>query len=289
MKIGFIGAGKIGFSLGKYMKEGGVQVAGYYSRHTDSAKEAARFTDTAYYEDIYMLIKDSDALFITVPDGSIPQVFDGIKHAVNNKIICHCSGALTAAEAFAKEEKWGFFGYSIHPLFAVSNKYDSYRELPGVFFALEGNKKYLNEMKAMLESLGNPVAVIPAEKKRKYHLAAALASNYVISLVSWSLDLMGECGFTEKEALAALKPILIGNMEHLAECGPVESLTGPVERNDISTIEKHLGQLEEEDRLLYSLLSKKLLKTAKKKHEECDYRRLRELLKGKSEAQQKGE
>ena len=30
MKAGFIGAGKVGFSLGKYLAENGIQVTGFY-------------------------------------------------------------------------------------------------------------------------------------------------------------------------------------------------------------------------------------------------------------------
>lgn len=33
MKIGFIGAGKVGFSLGMFFVQGGISVTGYYSRH----------------------------------------------------------------------------------------------------------------------------------------------------------------------------------------------------------------------------------------------------------------
>ena len=44
MRIGFIGAGKVGFSLGRYLAEGGVTVTGYYSRNSRSAREAAEFT-----------------------------------------------------------------------------------------------------------------------------------------------------------------------------------------------------------------------------------------------------
>ena len=41
MKVGFIGAGKVGFSLGKYFKTHGVSVVGYYSKTPESAKSAA--------------------------------------------------------------------------------------------------------------------------------------------------------------------------------------------------------------------------------------------------------
>ena len=41
MQIGFIGAGKVGVSLGKYFKEKGREVAGYYSLTEKSAQWAA--------------------------------------------------------------------------------------------------------------------------------------------------------------------------------------------------------------------------------------------------------
>ena len=50
MQIGFIGAGKVGVSLGKYFKEKGRNVGGYYSLTRASAAWAAAFTQTTCYE-----------------------------------------------------------------------------------------------------------------------------------------------------------------------------------------------------------------------------------------------
>ena len=47
MKIGFIGAGKVGFSLGKYLADNNQKVIGYYSEFTEDAKEASKFTNSA--------------------------------------------------------------------------------------------------------------------------------------------------------------------------------------------------------------------------------------------------
>ena len=44
MKTGFIGAGKVGFSLGKMFAESGLPLTGYYSRQREAAQEAAAFT-----------------------------------------------------------------------------------------------------------------------------------------------------------------------------------------------------------------------------------------------------
>ena len=79
MKTGFIGAGKVGFTLGKFFCSKGstdctessnsIKVTGYYSRNTQSAEEAAKFTGTKAFTDIGALIEASDVLFLTVPDG----------------------------------------------------------------------------------------------------------------------------------------------------------------------------------------------------------------------------
>ena len=101
MRIGLIGAGKVGFSLGKFFVQGGVPVTGYWSRHRESMREAALFTGTKQYDALEALVQDSDALFLTVPDGVISSVFQTLKEFdISEKQICHCSGAMTAGEAF---------------------------------------------------------------------------------------------------------------------------------------------------------------------------------------------
>ena len=81
MKIGFIGAGRVGFTLGKYFCEHGVEVAGYYSRNIQSAKEAAEFTHSRVYDVPAKLLEACDILFLTVPDGIIPQIYREIGRA----------------------------------------------------------------------------------------------------------------------------------------------------------------------------------------------------------------
>ena len=65
MEIGFIGAGKVGFSLGKYFTEHGVTVKGYYSRDPESARAAAEFTGTSLFTSTEELLAACDTIFIT--------------------------------------------------------------------------------------------------------------------------------------------------------------------------------------------------------------------------------
>ena len=97
IKFGFIGAGKVGFSLGKYLKENSIDISGYYSKSQHSSKEAAIFTNTRQYNNLEDLIKNSDAIFITTPDNQIADVWNEVKKLpIKEKLICHCSGSISS-------------------------------------------------------------------------------------------------------------------------------------------------------------------------------------------------
>ena len=281
MKIGFIGAGKVGFSLGMFFVQGGISVTGYYSRHPGSAREAAQMTGTKQYESLEALVRASDALFLTVSDGAISSVFQQLREFdLAGKQICHCSGAMTAREAFPGVEHTGADHYSIHPLFPISDKYAAWRELPGAFFCLEGHGSHLTWWADTLGTLGATVRVIPSQGKVTYHAACAMASNLVCALVKESVDLLAGCGFSQEEALTALAPLMKANLDHLVQDGPQKALTGPVERGDTTTVAKHLACLPQGDgQQLYRVASRRLIRLAEEKHPDVDYRPMKELLK----------
>ena len=280
MRIGFIGAGKVGFSLGKYLSVNGMTLSGYFSRSRSSAEEAAGFTDSAVFDSTCELLAESDVIFITVPDGTISSVFSQLKgRGISGKTICHCSGAMTANEAFGELSSLGAYGCSIHPLFPVSSRYESYKELKDAFFCLEGDTEAVETWKELFTGFGNPVRVISGDTKKEYHAACAISSNLVCALAAESIGLMEKCGFSEEEALAALSPLAVANIKKVFSAGPVNALTGPVERCDISTVKKHLDCLPEgPGKEMYRAVSLRLTDTAAKKHPDTDYSEMRAVL-----------
>ena len=289
MKFGFIGAGKVGFSLGKYLADNNQNVVGYYSIINEEAIEAAKFTGSKYYENMEQLVEDSEVLFLTVPDGQIENLWNQLKSShknwmakynkplLNNKIVCHCSGALSS-DIFSSIAEYESFGYSIHPLFAVSNRYESYKELSDSYFTIEGNIEKINKMKELFESFGNTVCIISKDDKIKFHGAAAIASNLVVGLIGLSEELLKQCGFDEKSAHNALAPIIKGNVKHIVEEGDVEALTGPIERCDVSTVRKHMSVFDKKTNEIYKAVSKEVLEIAKIKNKDRDYSKMEEVL-----------
>ncbi len=260
------------------MTERGVCVSGYYSRRMESAIQASDFTCTKYYETLEELTVSSDALFLTVPDGAIEEVWNSVKgYSLKGKFICHCSGAMSSA-VFSGIGQMGAFGYSIHPLFAVHDRLQSYKEISQAYFTIEGSDEYIPFWKEFFGALGNPVRVIQAEQKILYHSAAVFASNLVTGLFETGVSLLMECGFDRKSAEEALKALFLNHCRSVAEVGPKDALTGPVERLDVGTIQKHLEALSGNKREIYVRLSQVLTEIAGHKHPERDYTELSHLL-----------
>lgn len=278
MRIGFVGAGKVGVTLGRYFTEHHTDVSGYYSRNSFTARQASEFTHTRYYETLEDIAASSDALFLTVPDGAIEEVWNSLKrYSLTGKLICHCSGAMSSA-VFSGISRMGAFGYSIHPLFAISSKQNSYKEISQAYFTIEGDGAYLDFWKSFFEKLGNPVRVIRPEDKVLYHSAAVFVSNLVTGLYEAGVVLLMSCGFDRKSAEAALAPLFVNNARGVAQNGTAAALTGPVERADVMTVREHLEALPEEEREIYLRISAKLLEIARRKDPERDYGELSQIL-----------
>lgn len=272
MRIGIIGAGKVGVTLGKYLTDAGVTVSGFYSRTRESAAIAADFVQTTVYIDLEDLVRASDTLFITTPDGEIGKVWDCIAgYDLTNKIICHFSGSLSS-NVFSGIEETGASGLSIHPMYAFSDKFSSYQQFYTAYLVMEGQENARMPMQALFGgSLGHTILTIDAKDKMKYHAAAAMASNYMIAMLETALKLFVECGFSYEDSLAMLRPIVQNNVASMLEKGPVEALTGPVERGDVSTVEKHLDVLAGGPaETVYRELGEMLVDIAKRKHPEWD-------------------
>jgi len=280
MKIGFIGAGKVGFSLGKHFGLHGAVIGGYYSKNPLSARKAADFTGSRQYKSLDQILSDNDVLFLTVPDGEILSVWNKLKilPCVKNKIICHCSGALSSY-IFSDAEELSVFGFSVHPIFAIYSQMESYKQLSKAIFTIEGNPQKTDEIVSLISGMGNSVRVINGQVKAKYHAATVMASNQMTALVHSAVGLLCECGFSQQQALDALIPLMLGNLSNIAAVGTVQALTGPAERNDLQTVQKHLECLENGQRALYQDLSLVLVEIAREKHPDRNYDEIEGLLK----------
>ena len=278
IKIGFIGAGKVGTSLGKLFVQHGLCVTGYYSRTPQHAQQAAAFTQTQWFSSLEDVLNASDTLFVTTPDGVITRIWETMAaQSIKRKCICHCSGALSSSVFYHADER-GVTVCSVHPLLAVSDKFSSWEQLEGAYFTLEGSGA--DEIETCLHTCGVQTVIIDAAQKVRYHLAACVVSNLAVGLSDWGIELLTQCGFTAQQAQQALTPLILGNAQAICAKGSKDALTGPAERGDLETIQSHISCLDHNDQVLYALLTQKLCKLAQQKHPDRNNTALTDYLEG---------
>lgn len=295
MKIGFIGAGRTGVSLGKYFKENGLKIGGYYSRTAESARWAAEFTQSDVYDSIKEIISSCSMVLFTVPDDAIAKVWEEAKLFVNGSLIGHCSG-LHSSNIFSDADSKKCSVFSVHPLCAISSREHSWENLPRAMFTIEGNPSIIHIIEAVFRKTGNRTKIVNPEQKALYHAAAAMASNQVTAVISMAAELFYSCGFSQSEAEQEAGLLAEVTLKNIGKQGCVNSLTGPVERNDLKTITAHLAALDQLEksgpvtgwfgknseiiRSTYRENTKYLIRLSQKKNPIRDYSRMNGLICG---------
>ena len=175
-----------------------------------------------------------------MPDGQLADLADtltGIRRPWGRTVVLHTSGALPAS-VLAPLAAEGANVLSFHPLQAVVADSDAHT-LDGVYVGLEGEPRAVAAGVELVSALGLRYVVVPAEAKPRYHLAAVMASNFVVTLLGVVQEVLGSVGIDRADAMAILTPLLQGTLDNLAANGPEDALTGPVARGDVETLRRH--------------------------------------------------
>ena len=280
MKIGFIGAGKVGTTLAKAFVEAGLNVVGFYSRSPKSAQFSAQFTGSEAFQTINKLVTAADLILLTVSDDALPAVIETLRPLpLADKTICHTSGVYSIDDLFADRAQLGALGVGLHPLYPFHDKTTVWQSIKEATFTIEGDTEAATTLQNTLASLGFTVKPIAPTQKAAYHAAASIACNFTCPLMAQSLSLMARSGFSEREALDALRPLLEANLQNILAVGPESALTGPIDRNDIGTVTKHLNALETDtDRRHYAVTALRLVDIARQRHPDENYQTLIHLL-----------
>ena len=201
-------------------------------------------------------------LLIAVPDHAIAPVAEAVAaSALPAPVpVLHLSGAL-GSEVLSPLAARGIPTGSLHPLVAFADE-DAATLLSGAWFGVEGDVAACRAAERIVEWLGGTVLPLSTEGKPLYHAAAVMASNHLVALLSVAEEWMQRAGVPAEVARGALLSLAEGAMENVRRRGPVEGLTGPVVRGDLSTVSAHLARLSGKDLHLYSVLASIALELA---------------------------
>jgi len=264
MKFGIIGTGIVGTALAVRLEEAGHECLGV---HTRSRLSYVRFRKYLKIDHLTIeeLVPAVDILFITTQDGVIRSIAEKLSENAlikSGQVWIHCSGSLPS-EVLRVKESLPVCYLSLHPLQAFASVEEALTILPGTHFGIEGDKEELGE--EIVKDLGGIPHHILAEKKTLYHTGAVVASNYLVVLASFAVELFAEAGIPGEEALDSLLPLMRGTLSNLEQVGIPQALTGPIARGDAQVVQGHLDYMPPELVEIYQGLGLKALELGENK------------------------
>lgn len=279
--INFIGAGNLGKTIGRLLVINKIgTIVGICNQSEESTRKAIDFIGAGHYYSDVSALPNADLTLITTPDDVIGRV---CKEYSNNpfikegNIVIHCSGSLGSDILFSVKKK-GVLTASIHPMRSFANPEYSAMHYRGTFCALEGDAEALNIIQPIFDAIGSTTYLIDASNKSSYHAAGVFASNYLVTLSLQALHCMTFSGVEEPLAMQIITNIMSGTISNLqTTLSPHQSLTGPIQRGDITSIQSHMAHLPNQKlRRLYSILGEATLELTD--HDEDKKKVIREVL-----------
>jgi predicted short-subunit dehydrogenase-like oxidoreductase (DUF2520 family) len=163
-----------------------------------------------------------DLVVLCVPDRAIADVAAAI---TPGPWVAHVSGATALAALDPHPRRFG-----VHPLQTFTLRRGA-EQLDGAWAAVTAETDEARRIATWLaETLGLRPFPLLDENRAAYHAGAAIASNYLVTLRQAAGSLLEAAGAPPE----ALDPLMTRTIENGFE------LTGPIQRGDWETVERHL-------------------------------------------------
>ncbi len=242
LRIGFMGAGRLGQALAWSLTQAGLKVVAVSSRQEAHARALASPIKDCACMAPQAVVDACDLVFVTTPDSVIGTTCEGLTWRAGQAVV-HCCG-VTEVGVLAHALSQGASIGGFHPMQTFGDPHAAAQSLPGCTITVEAEQPELMQgLLALVQRLHCVPNCLPAGMRGCYHAAAGYTSQFINALFDQAVRLWQSWGATEEEALRALLPLAQGTLSAIQSAGVARGMPGPVSRGDLSSIEKHLAAI----------------------------------------------
>ena len=241
LRIGFIGAGRLGQALAWSLASSGLAVCAVASRRADGAQALADRIAGCRVLPAQAVADACDLVFVTTPDAAIAATLAACRWREGMAVV-HCSGVTEVAALDAARRDGALTG-GFHPMQTFGDPEAAARSLPGCTITIEAPQPLDATLVALAGRLQCRVNRLPPGMRARDHAAAGYTSQVIHVLFDEAAALWRTWGATEAQAVDALLPLARGTLEAIASAGIARAMPGPVSRGDVESIAKHTEAL----------------------------------------------
>src|SRR6195952_557226 len=244
LRVGVVGAGRVGAVLGAALAAAGHDVVAASGVSAASAERAARLLPGVPLLPADEVVAAVDLVVLAVPDDTLPGLVAGLAETGAwrpGQLTFHTSGAHGLA-VLAPAERAGVLPLALHPAMTFSGVAEDADRLVGAPFGVTSRPEHRAVAETLVLEMGGEPFFVAEEDRRLYHAALVTGANHLVTLVAEAADLLRAAGVAEPARVLA--PLLTAALDNGLRRGD-RGLTGPVSRGDVGTVADHLATLEE--------------------------------------------
>jgi predicted short-subunit dehydrogenase-like oxidoreductase (DUF2520 family) len=245
--VAILGPGRVGTAVGFLLRSAGYEITALAGRSAKSCRSAIPFTGGKIYPSAAEAASRARCILITVSDDAIQGVCDAVAEStpLKGKKVIHMSGA-GGLDLLRSARDAGARVGSIHPIQSFADVRGAIENIPGSTFGITVDDRIRTWAVRFVRDLGGQPFLVSESDKPLYHAAACLASNYLVTLMHAAEEIYLSLGLSPEKAVRAFWPLVKGTIRNIESKGTVQSLTGPIARGDIGTVEKHLSAFQDD-------------------------------------------
>ena len=242
LRVGIIGAGRVGAVLGAALAAAGHDVVAASGLSAASAERATRLLPGVPLRPADEVVAAADLVVLAVPDDTLSGLVAGLAETGAwraGQLTFHTSGAHGLA-VLTPAERAGVLPLALHPAMTFSGALEDTDRLPGAPFGVTSRDEHRAVAETLVLEMGGEPFFVAEDDRRLYHAALVTGANHLVTLVAEAADLLRTAGVADPARV--LGPLLTAALDNGLRRGD-RGLTGPVSRGDVGTVAAHLQTL----------------------------------------------
>jgi predicted short-subunit dehydrogenase-like oxidoreductase (DUF2520 family) len=242
LRVGIIGAGRVGAVLGAALSAAGHDVVAASGVSAASAERAARLLPGVRLLPADEVVAAADLVVLAVPDDTLAGLVAGLAGTGAwraGQLAFHTSGAHGLA-VLAPAERAGVLPLALHPAMTFSGAPEDADRLTAAPFGVTSRPEHRPVAETLVLEMGGEPFFVAEADRRLYHAALVTGANHLVTLVAEAADLLRTAGIDDPGRVLA--PLLTAALDNGLRRGD-RGLTGPVSRGDVGTVRDHLETL----------------------------------------------
>lgn len=253
-QLHILGAGRAGTTLASAWREAGLVDIGLVMNRSQSSASAATQSIgagvpvsewmPAFQHAIEQAKDQQHWVMLAVPDGDLLEVANNLADWLPNTnqpaLVFHISGQLDN-QVLARLAEQGIATASAHPVLAFAQPEIARQQMAGSYCMISAETGTADGLEKLFSGIGMHCLQAPEGlDKATYHAAMVCASNFTCALQYLAGQLAEQAGLPADSARKLLANLSQKSLSVVEQNGPLQALTGPIERGDVQASQRLL-------------------------------------------------